>query len=103
MLFRSVKAKFLRKSPFIAGFRRFLSHWYGYVLLIALPLLIVGVLFIVGYVKDKIAAESEKATSLDDISAEEKQKLLEAYLNETAKQEDAEEKDEKYADDNRAD
>ncbi len=99
----AVKAKFLRKSPFIAGFRRFLSHWYGYVLLIALPLLIVGVLFIVGYVKDKIAAESEKATSLDDISAEEKQKLLEAYLNETAKQEDAEEKDEKYADDNRAD
>ncbi len=84
----AVKAKFLRKSPFIAGFRRFLSHWYGYVLLIALPLLIVGVLIIVGYVKDKVAAESEerKQPSLDGMSDEEKKKLLESYLASAQKQ-----------------
>lgn len=80
-----VKAKFVRKSPFIAGFRRFLSHWYGYFVLIALPLIIVGVLLIVGYVKERAesgtAAELEKdRPSLDSMSEKERKRLYEEYL-----------------------
>ncbi len=77
-----VKAKFVKVSPFIAGFKNFISNWYGYVVLIALPLTLVGALLIVGYVKDKVALakEEEKKVSVDDLSDEEKRKLLENYL-----------------------
>lgn len=80
-----IKAIYVRKSPFIAGFRNFLSHWYGYVLLIALPLCVVGILFIIGYVRDKIAKDAvgqaeEAKPTLESMSDEEKKKLLEAFL-----------------------
>ncbi len=80
----NIKAVYLHKSVFIGGLRRFLSHWYGYVLLIALPLCIVGILLIVGYVRDRLekenAANAEKKVALDDMSEEQKRKLLEDYL-----------------------
>ena len=81
----SVKAKFVRKSVFIGGLRRFLSHWYGYVLLIALPLSIVGVLIIVGFVQDKVAAEKSKSakldeSSIDNLTDEQKKRLLDEIL-----------------------
>lgn len=85
----AVKAKYVRTLPFIAGLRDFLSHWYGYVVLIALPLLIVSTLFIIGFIKDKTSYELEKAglagdanasPTLDNMSEEEKKKLLEEFL-----------------------
>lgn len=79
-----VKAKFVRVSKFITGFRNFISKWYGFVILILIPLLLVGVLLIVGYVRDKTAemkeAEASAAISADDLTDEQKRKLLEDYL-----------------------
>ncbi len=80
----AVKAIFVKKSVFITGFRKFLSKWYGFVVLIALPLTIVFVLIIVGYVRDRVALEEEKSpsrVSVDSLSDEDKRKLLEAYLD----------------------
>jgi len=76
-----VKAVYIRKSTFITGLREFLSHWYGYVLIIALPLTLVGVLIIVGYVRDRVEAERKKqnavdASVIDNLSEEERQKLI---------------------------
>ncbi len=81
-----VKAVYVRKSAFIAGLREFLSHWYGYVVLIALPMCIVGALLIVSYVRDRVAQEREKekenavSATLENMSDEDKQKLLEDYV-----------------------
>ena len=83
----AVKAKFVRVSPFISGFRRFISKWYGYVVLIVIPLVLVGVLVVVGYVRDKVAEakkEQESAkVNAEDLSDEQKRKLLEEYLAST--------------------
>lgn len=81
-----VKAKFEKTSPFISGFRRFISHWYGYVILIVIPLLLVGVLLIVGYVRDRAEAiknEGQAAVSVGDLTDEQKRKLLEEYLSDS--------------------
>lgn len=89
----AVKAKYVKTLPFIAGLREFLTHWYGYVVLIALPLLIVSTLFIIGFIKDKTSYELEKAglagdantsPSLDNMSEEEKKKLLDEFLLSTS-------------------
>lgn len=88
---QDVKAKYVKTSKFIGGLRNFLSKWYGYVVLIALPMIIVMILFIVGYVKDKaeIAREEEKknaienGTNLDSLTEEDKKRLLEEYLKQT--------------------
>lgn len=83
----AVKAVYVKSAPFIAGLRDFLSHWYGYVVLIVLPLCAVGVMFIAGYVRDKtklIAAEqAEKKphrATLDELSEEDKRKLADEFL-----------------------
>ncbi|MBQ9276788.1 MAG: signal peptidase I [Clostridia bacterium] len=90
----AVKAKYVKTASFIGGLRNFLSHWYGYVVLIVLPMCIVITLFIVGYVKDKAqilkeeeakkAGESGEKSKLDGLSEEDKKRLLEEYLKSTA-------------------
>lgn len=75
----NVKAKFVKKSVFVGGLRQFLSHWYGYVVLVVLPLCIVFGLIVAGFVRDRVALETEKdggKVALDDLSDEEKKKLL---------------------------
>ena len=83
----NVKAKYVKKSVFIGGLRRFMKHWYGYVTVVVIPLCVVFALIIAGFVKDKVALESEKekdkAISISDISDDDKKKLLENYLGET--------------------
>ncbi len=80
----NIKAKYVKKSVFIGGLRRFMKHWYGYVVVVVIPLCVVFALIIAGFVKDKVALEGEKekdkAISLSDISDEDKRKLLENYL-----------------------
>lgn len=54
-------------------------------MLIALPLSIVGVLIIVGFVQDKVAAEKSKsakldASSIDNLTDEQKKRLLDEIL-----------------------
>lgn len=76
----NVKAIYVKKSVFVGGLREFLSHWYGYVVLIVLPLCIVFALIVAGFVRDRVALEAEKEKStvtLENLSDEEKQKLLE--------------------------
>lgn len=94
----NVKAKYVKKSVFIGGLRRFMKHWYGYVVVVVIPLCVVFALIIAGFVKDKVALESEKekdkAISIADISDEDKKKLLANYLNETENAENAAEKEE---------
>lgn len=83
----NVKAIFVRKSAFIGGLRTFLSNWYGYVVLIAIPMCAVCALIIVGFVRDKIALEREKDEAeqkenlIENLSEEDKKKLLEIALN----------------------
>lgn len=80
----NVKAIYVRKSAFIGGLRGFLSNWYGYVVLIVIPMCLVIALVIGSFVKDKIALEKEelkaKGVSLENISDEDKKKLLEIAL-----------------------
>lgn len=94
----NVKAKYVKKSIFIGGLRRFMKHWYGYVVVVVIPLCVVFALIIAGFVKDKVALESEKekdkAISIADISDEDKKKLLANYLNETENAENTAEKEE---------
>lgn len=106
---KNVKAVYVKTSVFIGGLRKFLSHWYGYVFLIALPLCIVGVLLIVGYVRDRVAHETEKLAaenniggsdkvSLDDMSEEQKKRLLNEFLAEQKEKSVATEQNEKVQD-----
>ncbi|HAT84185.1 MAG TPA: signal peptidase I [Clostridiales bacterium] len=94
----NVKAKYVKKSVFIGGLRRFMKHWYGYVVVVVIPLCVVFALIIAGFVKDKVALESEKeknkAISISDISDEDKKKLLANYLSETENVEKTAEKEE---------
>ena len=86
----AVKAKYVKTATFIGGLRNFLSHWYGYVVLIVLPMCVVITLFIVGYVKDKAnllkeeeaakAKENGDKSRLEGLSEEDKKRLLEEYL-----------------------
>lgn len=61
-----------------------MSHWYGYVVLVVIPLCIVFGLIVAGFVRDKVALETEKnkkSVSLDDLTEEEKRKLLDEDKN----------------------
>lgn len=83
----NVKAKYVKKSVFIGCLRRFMSHWYGYVAVVVIPLCIVFALIIASFVRDKVAIETEKKKenkklTLDDISDEEKLKLLDSLKDE---------------------
>lgn len=64
-----------------------MSHWYGYVAVVVIPLCIVFALIIASFVRDKVAIETEKKKenkklTLDDISDEEKLKLLDSLKDE---------------------
>lgn len=80
----NIKAKYVRKSLFIGGLRGFLSQWYGYVVLIMIPMCLVIALVIGSFIKDKIALEKEEmraeGVKLENISDEDKKKLLEIAL-----------------------
>lgn len=77
----NVKAVFVKKSAFLGGLKSFMSHWYGYVVLVVIPLSIVAGLIIVGYVRDRLALEKENKTpDIENMSDEEKRKLLDALL-----------------------
>ncbi len=80
----NIKAKYVRKSLFIGGLRGFLSQWYGYVVLIVIPMCLVIALVIGSFIKDKIALEKEEmraeGVKLENISEEDKKKLLEIAL-----------------------
>lgn len=83
---QNVKAKYVKKSVFVGGLRKFMSHWYGYVVVVVIPLCIVFALIISSVVKDKLALEKqnekeESKIALSDISEEDKKKLLENYIN----------------------
>ncbi len=90
---QNVKAKYVRKSVFVGGLRKFLSHWYGYVVVVVIPLCLVFALIIASFVKDKVALEAQKAkeeskVTLDDLGEAEKKKLLESVLAENAPKDD---------------
>lgn len=83
---QNVKAKYVKKSVFVGGLRKFMSNWYGYVVVVVIPLCIVFTLIISSVVRDKLALEKEKEKeegkiTLSDISEEDKKKLLENYIN----------------------
>ena len=83
---QNVKAKYVKKSVFVGGLRKFMSNWYGYVVVVVIPLCIVFALIISSVVRDKLALEKEKEKeegkiTLSDISEEDKKKLLENYIN----------------------
>lgn len=103
---QNVKAKFVKKSVFIGGLRRFLSHWYGYVVIVVIPLCIVFALVIASFVKDKVALESEKdkdssngKISVADMSDEDKIKLLKS-LADKQNMHEKESKNDKNSDEN---
>lgn len=79
-----VKAVYVRTMPLISGIMRFVLEkpFIAYVVLIALPLIIVAILFIVGFVRDRLKKEKseEDKPKLDDLSDDDKKKLLENYL-----------------------
>lgn len=83
---QNVKAKYVKKSVFVGGLRKFMSNWYGYVVVVVIPLCIVFALIISSVVRDKLALEKEKEKeegkiTLSDISEEDKKKLLDNYIN----------------------
>lgn len=83
---QNVKAKYVKKSVFVGGLRKFMSNWYGYVVVVVIPLCIVFALIISSVVRDKLALEKGKENeegkiTLSDISEEDKKKLLENYIN----------------------
>ena len=84
------KAIFVRKSAFIGGLKSFLSHWYGYVVIVVVPMCLVFALVIAGFVRDRLALEKEKEpkTTLADLSEEEKKKLLSLVEDDKKPQED---------------
>ena len=57
---QNVKAKYVKKSVFVGGLRKFMSNWYGYVVVVVIPLCIVFALIISSVVRDKLALEKEK-------------------------------------------
>lgn len=80
-----VKAKYVKTSTFIGGIRQLITKWYGYVILIVIPMCIVMGLFIAGVVSDKVkmekaAAEEEKQKFIEEMSDEEKKKIADEFL-----------------------
>ena len=92
----AVKEKYVKTATVIGGLREFLSHWYGYVVLIVIPMLLVMTLFVVGYIKERAAwakeenanavANGQQKSKLDGMSDEDKKRLLEEYLKQAQAQ-----------------
>lgn len=91
-----VKSVYVKNLHALAAFRSFLMTPAGYVVLIVLPLLTVGIIFIVGFVRDKTKqiAEKEaeekgsKPVELSELSDEQKRRLAEDYLSKKDKEND---------------
>ena len=71
----------------------------AYVVLIALPLILVAGLFIAGFVRDRLKKEKEEKAEedkpqLDTLSEEDKKKLLEDYLAGVSQEKSGEEGEE---------
>ena len=89
-----IKAVYVRKLPFVSAIMTFVLKYpfWAYITLIAVPLLVVAIMFIVSFVRDRLSKQREEEleeikeenTSLSDLSDEDKKKLLEAYLASTA-------------------
>jgi uncharacterized protein YpmS len=66
--------------------------FWAYITLIAVPLLVVAIMFFISFVRDRLSKQEEEEleekkeenTCLSDLSDEDKKKLLEAYLASTA-------------------
>jgi signal peptidase len=90
-----VRGVYVRTLSGMTNLYAFMSTWYGYFVVIGLPLIAVAGLFIAGFVKDRLKIEKEKAQAfaqtaksdvkieISDLSEEEKRKLLEEYLEKT--------------------
>lgn len=87
-----VKAVYQKTLPVLSGLVSFMRKqpFLSYILLIALPILLVCVMFIVGYVKDRAKEIDEenkankKTISMSDLSEEERQKLISEFSGETS-------------------
>lgn len=84
-----IKAVFVRKLPLVSGIMSFVINqpFWAYVTLIAAPLLVVAIMFIVGFITDRMkkqreeeAKELSENTNLDDLTEEDKKRLLEEYM-----------------------
>ena len=111
---KDVKAVYVRTMPLISGIMRFVIEkpFVAYVVLIALPLILVAGLFIAGFVRDRLKKEEkeeEDKPQLDTLSEEDKKKLLEDYLAGVSQEKGGEDEEETLAetekvdDDNSAD
>ena len=92
---KDIKAVFVRKLPLVSGIMTFVikNPFWAYITLIAVPLLVVAIMFIIGFVKDRLKKQREEEqkelsenTNLVDLSDDDKKKLLEDYLKNTAPQ-----------------
>ncbi len=80
----NVKAELVKVLPTLGKLRRFLLTPQGYIVLIFVPMLIVGILFIASFIKEKTkriveTENAENVVKLDDLSQEEKNKLLSEF------------------------
>lgn len=87
----NVIALYTKTLALLGKFRTFLFSPLGYIVLIALPLILVAVMIIIGFFKDKSKLEIEKVKqeikqsntniSIENLSNEDKKLILEEYLN----------------------
>lgn len=95
----NIKAKYIKTTTVVSLIRNLLTKWYGYVLLIVLPLIIVFILFVIGVVNDKVKYEKEKQLNnskqeyIEGLSEDEKKKITAEYLNQIDNQEIKENKE----------
>ena len=103
-----VKAVYVRTMPLISGIMRFVIEkpFVAYVVLIALPLILVAGLFIAGFVRDRLKKEEkeeEDKPQLDTLSEEDKKKLLEDYLAGVSQEKSGEDEEETFAETEKVD
>lgn len=103
-----VKAVYVRTMPLISGIMRFVIEkpFVAYVVLIALPLILVAGLFIAGFVRDRLKKEEkqeEDKPQLDTLSEEDKKKILEDYLSGVSKEKGGEDEEETLAETEKVD
>ncbi len=83
-----VKAVYVKSLTVMSAFRTFMAKPAGFITVIVLPLLVVLILFMIGFVKDKVKLDEEerkekegnKATSLDELTDEQKKALAEQII-----------------------
>ena len=105
---KDVKAVYVRTMPLISGIMRFVIEkpFVAYVVLIALPLILVAGLFIAGFVRDRLKKEEkeeEDKPQLDTLSEEDKKKLLEDYLAGVSQEKGGEDEEETLAETEKVD